>query len=456
MPIQSINPATGETLCEFNPLTSDEIEHRLARAERAFASYSRSPFAARAELLRNAAAILRRDEEAHARTITLEMGKPIRAAREEVRKCATVCDYYSEHGAELLRPNERKSGAARGYVRCDPLGTILAIMPWNFPYWQVFRFAAPALMAGSAGLLKHAGNVPQCALGIEQVFLRAGFPAGLFQTLLIEAEQTGAVIDDPRVKAVTLTGSDRAGAEVASRAARAIKKSVLELGGSDPFIVMPSADLTAAAEIGVKSRTINAGQSCIAAKRFIVAEAVFEEYVALFVEKMQALRVGDPLDESTEVGPLATASIRRSVEEQVQKTVAAGAELSLGGKRLDRPGFFYEPTVLLNVPRDSAAAREEVFGPVAAFFRVRDRDEALALANDSAFGLGATAWTNDPGEQEFLARELEAGLVFINAMVASDPCLPFGGVKRSGYGRELSAEGIREFVNLKTVVVAPG
>ena len=327
-------------------------------------------------------------------------------------------------------------------------------MPWNFPFWQVFRFAAPALMAGNVGLLKHAGNVPQCALAIEDVFRRVGFDDGVFQTLLIEAKQTGKIIDDARIKAVTLTGSERAGAEVASRAARQIKKSVLELGGSDPFIVMPSADLEKAVTVGVKSRTQNAGQSCIAAKRFIIAEGIYGRYVEQFIAQMKALKVGDPLDETTDIGPLASEQIRRGVHKQVQKTIEAGAKLLLGGRVIDGPGFYYAPTVLVDVPDDSPAAREEIFGPVAAFFRVRNAEKAIALANDSTFGLGANAWTNETKEQELFAKELEAGLVFINGMVASDPRLPFGGIKRSGYGRELSAEGIREFVNIKTVVVA--
>jgi succinate-semialdehyde dehydrogenase/glutarate-semialdehyde dehydrogenase len=339
-------------------------------------------------------------------------------------------------------------------VRFDPIGPVLAIMPWNFPFWQVFRFAAPALMAGNVCLLKHAANVPQCALAIEQIFAQAGFGEGTFQSLLIDTEQTAAVIEDPRVKAVTLTGSERAGADVASRAARQIKKSVLELGGSDPFIVMPTADLEDASAIGVKSRTINAGQSCIAAKRFIIAEAIYGRYVEQFVARMRALQVGDPLEETTDIGPLATEQIRAGVHEQVQKTIKAGAKLLSGGRMIEGPGYYYAPTVLVDVPRNSPAAREEIFGPVAAFFRARDAQEAIAIANDSPFGLGANAWTNDTEEQELFARELEAGMVFINGMVASDPRLPFGGVKRSGYGRELSAEGIREFVNIKTVVVA--
>ena len=454
MAIASVNPATGEKLKEFAAFDEAEIEKRLARAAAAFESYRRTDFKTRAELLRAAANRLRHDEDGCTRTISLEMGKPLRAAAEELGKCATGCDYYASHAEALLKPVEVQTDARRSFVRFDPIGPVLAIMPWNFPFWQVFRFAAPALMAGNVCLLKHAANVPQCALAIEEIFWEAGFGEGVFQTLLIDAGQTGAVIDDPRVRAVTLTGSDRAGAEVASRAARQIKKSVLELGGSDPFIVMPSADLDEAAAVGVKSRTINAGQSCIAAKRFIVAEAIYGRYVERFVEKMRALKVGDPLDRHTDIGPLATEQIRRSVHQQVQKTIESGAKLLLGGRMIDGPGFFYAPTVLVDVPPDSPAAREEIFGPVAAFFRVNDAAEAVRVANKSPFGLGASVWTNDASQKEFFASELETGMVFINSMVASDPRLPFGGVKRSGYGRELGAAGIREFVNMKTVSVA--
>ncbi|MGI8435441.1 MAG: NAD-dependent succinate-semialdehyde dehydrogenase, partial [Chthoniobacterales bacterium] len=382
-----------------------------------------------------------------------EMGKPIRAAREEIAKCAAGCRYYASHAEEMLAPQNAATSSGRRYVRFDPIGPVLAIMPWNFPFWQVVRFAAPALMAGNVGLLKHAGNVPQCALALEEIFLRAGFAEGVFQTLLIEAEHTGAIIDDPRIQAVTLTGSERAGAEVASRAARQIKRSVLELGGSDPFIVMPSADLAKAVAIGAKSRTQNSGKSCIAAKRFILAEEIYGRYVEQFVAQMHGLKMGDPLSEETDLGPLATAQIREDVHEQVQKTIEAGAKVLLGGRKIDGPGFFYAPTILVDVPLDSPAAREEVFGPVASFFRVPDAEAAVALANDTDFGLGANAWTTDTAEQEMFAAELEAGLVFINGMVASMPELPFGGVKRSGFGRELGANGIREFVNVKTVVV---
>ncbi|HSH40338.1 MAG TPA: NAD-dependent succinate-semialdehyde dehydrogenase [Chthoniobacterales bacterium] len=452
--IASNNPATGETLQTFDVLSPDEIERKLARAESAFQQHRRASFRERAERMHAAADILEGEKDSLARTITLEMGKLLRASVEEVTKCARACRFYADHAKSFLADQPLESDATRSFIRYQPLGAILAIMPWNFPLWQVFRFAAPALMAGNVGLLKHAANVPQCALAIEDVFRRAGFGEGVFQTLLIETEQTKHVIDDPRVKAVTLTGSERAGAEVASAAARQIKKAVLELGGSDPFIVMPTANFDAAVAAAVKSRTINTGQSCIAAKRFITTDATSEAFVAEFVAQMRALKIGDPLDPETEIGPLANEQILRSVHAQVHATVSAGARLLTGGKRVDLPGSFYEPTVLADVPQNSPAAREEIFGPVAAIFRVRDASEAIAVANDTPFGLGATAWTNDPAEQELFASEIESGMVFINGMVASDPRLPFGGVKRSGFGRELGAEGIREFVNAKTVVIA--
>ncbi len=369
MAITSINPTTGKTLNEFPAFNESQIEKALTRAEQAFEKHRRTPFERRAQWLMAAAALLEQEKEKLAHIITLEMGKLLRAAEEEVVKCSRGCRYYAENAERFLEDKPAQTDAARSFVRYQPLGPILAIMPWNFPFWQVFRFAAPALMAGNVGLLKHAANVPQCALAIEDIFRRAGFEEGVFQTLLIESDQTRPVIEDARVKAVTLTGSDRAGSEVASTAARHIKKAVLELGGSDPFIVMPSADLQNAIETGVKARTINTGQSCIAAKRFIVAEKVYEEYLDRFVEKMRALKIGDPLEDETEIGPLATENILRGVDEQVQKSIAAGAKLRTGGNRIQRDGFFYEPTVLTDIPRDAPAYHEEVFGPVALFFR---------------------------------------------------------------------------------------
>ena len=433
MPIASVNPATGEKLKEFPAFNDSEIEKRLKLAEHAFEHHRRRPFAKRAQLLMAAAGILDQEKDKLARTITLEMGKLFRAAQDEIVKCARGCRFFAENSERFLEDEPAQTVAARSYVRYEPLGPVLAIMPWNFPFWQVFRFAAPALMAGNVGLLKHAANVPQCALAIENVLCRAGFEEGVFQTLLIEAKQVEKLIVDPRVKAVTLTGSEKAGSEVGSAAARQIKKSVLELGGSDAFIVMPSADFEGALNTAVKARTINTGQSCIAAKRFFVADKIYDDFLRQFVERMSALKIGDPLDETTELGPLATEQILQGVHEQVQKSIAAGAKLLTGGNRIHGPGFFYEPTVLINVPTESPAYREEVFGPVASVFRVRDADEAVERANDTTFGLGASAWTNEPAEQELFTSELETGMVFINAMVASDPRLPFGGVKRSGF-----------------------
>ena len=454
MAIASINPATGEELKEFASFDDSEIEKRLKRAERAFATYRHSTFAKRAQLMMAAASLLDREKEKFARIITLEMGKLFRAAMEEVEKCARGCRFFAENAERFLEDEPAQTDAARSYVRYQPLGAVLAIMPWNFPFWQVFRFAAPALMAGNVGLLKHAANVPQCALAIENVLCRAGFDEGVFQTLLIEARQVEKLIADPRVKAVTLTGSEKAGSEVGSSAARHIKKSVLELGGSDAFIVMPSADFEGALSTAIKARTINSGQSCIAAKRFFVADEIYDDFLQQFVERMRVLKIGDPMDDTTELGPLATEQILQGVHEQVQKSIAAGAKLLTGGNRIHGAGFFYEPTVLVDVPKESPAYREEVFGPVASVFRVRDADAAVEVANDTTFGLGASAWTNDPAEQELFTSELETGMVFINAMVASDPRLPFGGVKRSGFGRELGAMGIREFTNTKTIWIS--
>jgi succinate-semialdehyde dehydrogenase/glutarate-semialdehyde dehydrogenase len=454
MAIASMNPATGERLKEFSAFSDAEIERRLEQAERAFNRHRREPFANRAQLVLGAAALLEHEKDKFARIATLEMGKLFHAAVEEIEKCARCCRFYAENAERFLEDELAQTGAGRSYVRYEPLGPILAVMPWNFPFWQVIRFAVPALIAGNVGLLKHASNVPQCALAIEQVFCRAGFSEGLFQTLLIESAEVEKLIVDPRVKAVTLTGSEKAGSAVASTAARQIKKAVLELGGSDAFIVMPSADFESALTTAIKARTINTGQSCIAGKRFFIADRIYNDFLRQFVERMRALKIGDPFDQTTEIGPMASEQILNDVHEQVQKTIAAGARLLTGGNRIHGPGFFYEPTVLVDVPKDSPAYRDEVFGPVASIFRVRNVDEAIEMANDTTFGLGASAWTNDRAEQEVFASELETGMVFINAMVASDPRLPFGGVKRSGFGRELSAHGIREFMNVKTICIA--
>jgi succinate-semialdehyde dehydrogenase/glutarate-semialdehyde dehydrogenase len=454
MAIASINPATGEKLKEFSPFDDPEIEKRLATAEKAFRNNRRSTFTDRSVLLEATAELLFQEEEKYAQIITLEMGKLFSDSVAEIEKCARGCRFYAENGERFLEDEPAQTDAGESYVRYQPLGPVLAIMPWNFPFWQVFRFAAPALLAGNVGLLKHASNVPQCALAIEEIFCRAGFEQGVFQTLLIEPEQVEKIIVDPRIKAVTLTGSEKAGSAVASTAAREIKKSVLELGGSDAFIVMPSADFESALSTAVKARTINTGQSCIAAKRFVIADQIYDEFVNQFVARMRALKLGDPMDDATEIGPLATEQILQGVHDQVQKTIAAGAKLLTGGNRIHGPGFFYEPTVLVDVPKESPAYREEVFGPVASIFRVRNASDAIELANDSAFGLGSSAWTNDPEEQKLFTSELETGMVFINAMVASDPRLPFGGVKRSGFGRELGAAGIREFTNTKTIWIS--
>src|SRR5437773_3231573 len=454
MAIASINPATGEKLQEFSPFDDAEMEKRLARAEKAFSKYRRTTFTDRSVFLEATAELLFQEKKKFAEIITLEMGKLFRDSVAEIEKCASGCQFYAENGERFLEDEAAQTDAAESYVQYQPLGPVLAIMPWNFPFWQVFRFAAPALMAGNVGLLKHASNVSQCALAIEQIFCRAGFDEGVFQTLLIEPEQVEKVIVDPRVKAVTLTGSEKAGSTVASTAAREIKKSVLELGGSDAFIVMPSADFERALSTAVKARTINTGQSCIAAKRFMIADQIYDEFLNQFVDRMRALKVGDPMDDATELGPLATEHILQGVHDQIQKSIAAGAKLLTGGNRIHGPGFFYEPTVFIEIPEDSPAYREEVFGPVASIFRVRDADDAIAMANDTSFGLAASAWTNNPEEQELFTSELETGMVFINALVASDPRLPFGGMKRSGFGRELGAIGIREFTNTKTIWIS--
>lgn len=453
MAIATINPATGETLRTFPALTDTEIETKIQRAHDAFQKHKRTSMPARAECMMRVASILEARSEDYGRLMTVEMGKHLKAAIEEVNKCAIACRFYAEHAARFLADEEIQTNATRSFIRYQPLGAVLAVMPWNFPFWQTIRFAAPALMAGNTGLLKHSSNVPQCALAIEDVFRDAGFVEGAFQTLLIGAGAVGRVLEDERVNAATLTGSEPAGSEVASRAGKMIKKTVLELGGSDPFIVMPTADLNEAAKIAVKARTINNGQSCIAAKRFIIHTDIYDEFASRFVEGMSALKVGDPMNEATDIGPLATVQVIDDIERQVREFVAAGARLLTGGERLPRPGNFYTPTVLENIPKNAPVYREETFGPVATLFRVRDIGEAIEIANDTQFGLGASAWTNDEAEQARFIEEIESGQVFINSMVASDSRLPFGGVKHSGYGRELSHYGIREFVNIKTVSI---
>lgn len=458
MSIRSINPATGETLNSFDELSEQQIEESLARAANAFRNSRRTSFADRSSMMLHVAEILENEKNDFARVMTTEMGKPVKAAVQEAEKCAWVCRYYAENAEKHLADQMVETNATKSYVHFQPLGVVLAVMPWNFPFWQVFRFAVPALMAGNVGLLKHASNVPQCALAIADIFSRAGFPDGAFQTLLIGSDAVQSLLDDSRVAAATLTGSEPAGRSVASIAGKQIKKTVLELGGSDPFIVMPSADIKEAVGTAVKARTINNGQSCIAAKRFIVHGQIYDEFEKGFVEAMKALRVGDPMDESTDVGPLATMQILKDLEEQVQVSVAAGAKILTGGQRLKfsdelAGGNFYEPTVLADIPKESPAFSDEIFGPVASLFRVKDINEAIDLANATPFGLGAAAWTNDESEGVRFVEEIEAGCVFINGMVASDPRLPFGGVKHSGYGRELGEFGIREFVNIKTVWV---
>ncbi|MGZ8843431.1 MAG: NADP-dependent succinic semialdehyde dehydrogenase [Pyrinomonadaceae bacterium] len=456
MPISSINPATQEVLETFEALTEKQLDEKLQRAAEMFQQHRRTTFSERAGMMQRVAEILESEKESLARTMTLEMGKPISAAVQEAEKCARVCRYYAENAEQHLADEVVETNATKSFVRYQPLGVVLAVMPWNFPLWQVFRFAAPALMAGNVGLLKHASNVPQCALAIEDVIQRAGFPAGVFQTLLIGSEAVESMLEDPRVAAATLTGSEPAGRSVASIAGKQIKKTVLELGGSDPFIVMPSANFEDAVTTAVKARTINNGQSCIAAKRFIVHEQIYQEFETRFVAAMKNLQVGDPLNEQVDIGPLATEQILKDLEEQVNISVAAGAKILTGGQRANLEGdlargYFYEPTVLADIPKDSPAYRDEIFGPVASLFRVANIDEAIQLANATTFGLGAAAWTNDANERERFIEEIEAGSVFINGMVASDPRLPFGGVKNSGYGRELSYFGIREFTNIKTV-----
>jgi succinate-semialdehyde dehydrogenase/glutarate-semialdehyde dehydrogenase len=454
MAIATTNPATGEVVKAFDPMTHDEIEVRLERAHRGYEVLRRTSFGQRAAWMRAAADILDAEIDDVARTMTIEMGKTFASAKGEVAKCAKGCRFYADHAEEFLADevvDPASVGATGALVRYQPIGPVLAVMPWNFPLWQALRFAAPALMAGNVGLLKHASNVPQSALFIEDLFRRAGFPEGSFQTLLIGAAEVERVISDPRVRAVTLTGSEGAGRAVAAVAGRELKKTVLELGGSDPFVVMPSANIVEAAAIATTARCQNNGQSCIAAKRFIVHTDVYDAFAEAFVAKMSSLRVGDPMVAGTDVGPLATEQGRADIEEQVRDAVAKGASVLCGGARLDQPGWWYEPTVVADLTPDMAMYAQEVFGPVAGLYRVNSREEALELANGTEFGLGSNAWTNDVAERDFFIDGLDAGAVFINGMTTSYAELPFGGVRNSGYGRELSSQGIKEFCNAKTV-----
>jgi succinate-semialdehyde dehydrogenase/glutarate-semialdehyde dehydrogenase len=454
--VESINPATETVLASFEQFTPEQVEQALVEADAAFRDWRRYSFGKRSKPMQRAAELLRSRKERYAGLITAEMGKPITQAEAEVEKCAWVCDYFAEHAERFLARRPVQTTARLSYVAFQPLGVVLAVMPWNFPFWQVFRFAAPTLMAGNTAVLKHASNVAQCALAIEEVFRDAGFPSGALRAVLVPGAAVESIIDDARVRAVTLTGSNSTGEKVAAAAGRAIKKTVLELGGSDPFIVLDDADLAAAAATGVRSRFQNAGQSCIAAKRFIVAASVAEEFERRFVEGIRKLKVGDPTDRSVDVGPLARADLRATVDRQVRDSVAQGARVVLGGAPLPGRGYFYQPTLLVDVPDTSPAWREELFGPVAVLVRARDVDEAIDLANDTGFGLGANLWTRDVERAQLLASRIEAGSVFINGMVASDPRLPFGGVKQSGYGRELSEFGIHEFVNIQTIWMNDG
>ena len=451
--MKAYNPATEELIRDYPEPDEREVEDRLAAAERAFTAWRKVPFGERARLMQAAADRLREHRADYGRLMTEEMGKTLVAAEAEVDKCAWVCDFYAEHAEEYLASESVATDASRSCIRYDPLGPVLAVMPWNFPFWQVFRFAAPALMAGNVGILKHASNVPGTALAIEEVFLESGFPEGAFTTLLVPSSRIKELIGHPVVRAVTLTGSDRAGREVAAEAGRQLKKSVLELGGSDPFIVLADADPVATARQAARARTINSGQSCIAAKRFIVDTSIAERFETEFVRQMEALEVGDPLDRATDVGPMAREDLLSDLDDQVRRTVEAGATLRTGGRRLEGKGWYYAPTVLTGVRPGMAAFDEETFGPVAAVIQADGTEEAIELANRSRFGLGASIWTSDPIRAEALASEIEAGSVFMNGIVKSDPRLPFGGIKTSGYGRELAGVGIREFVNIKTVWV---
>ena len=456
MSITTTNPATGKTIRTFEPFTTARVNECIDRAAAAYREHRLTSFSDRATRMRKAAGILDAESRDLGGLMTLEMGKPIKAGIAEAEKCATACRHYADNAERFLADEPVQMEGSRAWVAFQPIGVVLAIMPWNFPFWQVFRFAAPALMAGNVGLLKHASNVPQCALAIEDIFRRAGFIEGTFQTLLIGSDAVEGIIADRRVAAVTLTGSEAAGRSVGSAAGKNVKKSVLELGGSDPFVVMPSADLEAAVSTAVTARMINNGQSCIAAKRFIIHERICDEFLKRFVALVSAITIGDPMDEKTELGPLATAAIRDGLDEQVKASVAKGARVLTGGKKLEREGYYYAPTVLVDIPSDAPAAHDELFGPVASVFRAKDLSDAIAIANSTSFGLGASAWTQDDAERDRFIADIESGMLVINGMVVSDPRLPFGGVKNSGHGRELGEFGIREFVNIKGVRVMEG
>lgn len=455
MTMQSINPANGEVLATFPEMTDAEVDRALAKAQEAYVAWRKTSFTARAAKVHALAGLIRKKRDDLARLATIEMGKPITQARAEVEKCAWGCEYYAENAEKLLASEHIATSATESYVAYRPLGVILAIMPWNFPFWQVFRPIAPAMMAGNAMVLKHASNVPQCALAIQDVMEEAGFPEGLFRTLLISGSRAERVVEDPRVRMVTLTGSDLAGSQVAATAGKVLKKLVLELGGSDPFVVLGDADLATAAKTAATARNQNSGQSCIAAKRFLVDADVSAEFERRFVEAVAALKVGDPMDPATDVGPLARNDLRDALDQQVRGSVQRGATVALGGGRIEGPGFYYQPTILTGVNPEMPVFREETFGPVAAVMRFKGEDEAIRLANDTVYGLGASVWTGDAKKAQVMAAEIESGNLFVNGMVASDPRLPFGGVKRSGYGRELSELGIRELVNIQTVWIGP-
>lgn len=454
MTIRAVNPTTGETIKQYNEMSPEDVKGAIEKSHAAFLGWRKTSLAERARLLRRAAQILRDKAEDYAKLMVQEMGKPIKSGRSEAEKCAWVCDYYADNAEKFLQPEAIDTDASKSFVTFQPLGVVLAVMPWNFPFWQVFRFAAPTLMAGNVGVLKHASNVPGCALAIEDIFRKAGFPANIFRTLLVSSSQVDAIIENLLVKAVTLTGSTPAGRAVSRKASEMIKKTVLELGGSDPYLILEDADLEAAVTACVTSRLINSGQSCIAAKRFVIVESQKERFEELFVKQMRAEKMGDPLEEDTTVGPLARHDLRNYLHQQVLESIEKGAKCLLGGKISEGKGAFYPPTVLTNVKRGMPAYEEELFGPVAVIISVKDEEEAIRVANDSRFGLGAAIFTKDVAKGERIAaNKIEAGCCFVNAFVSSDPRLPFGGVKESGYGRELSHYGIKEFVNIKTVFV---